>query len=340
VKKNISLIIPAFSSSFYIEDFLINILFWTTYPSEIIIVNTSDKNYIINTYLKKKLKKKKINLKFIFKKNLFPGAARNVGIANSKYEYIAFLDMNTLPYNKDWLKINYDYIIKNNLDGLCGQTIYLANNYIEKVVRASTYGTDSLRTIPGSIFKKKVVAKVGKFDAKSRAGEDTDWLKRLEQYSFKFKDSIEPIFYKGLFNIDYIFIIKKWFRNYYLSSTLPHLKDQKNFYFLILFVLFFLFIFNWNYSSLCLSSEVYLKYNCGLYIPHITKIFLLISSMSYLMFRGIIMPLKKKIKLNFLFPYGFLFITIFSFILDLVKSTTFLALIFSKFSNLRLRIIK
>ena len=57
--KKISLIIPAYSKGFYIEDMLINILFWNLKPSEIIIVNTYAKNIIINNDIKKKLKKKK-----------------------------------------------------------------------------------------------------------------------------------------------------------------------------------------------------------------------------------------------------------------------------------------
>ena len=43
MKKKISLIIPANSDDFYIEDVLINILLWTLSPSEIIIVITSKK---------------------------------------------------------------------------------------------------------------------------------------------------------------------------------------------------------------------------------------------------------------------------------------------------------
>ena len=43
--KKISLIIPAFSDSFYVEDLLVNILLWSIKPSEIIIVNTSKKNF-------------------------------------------------------------------------------------------------------------------------------------------------------------------------------------------------------------------------------------------------------------------------------------------------------
>ena len=135
MKKNISLVIPALSNSFYVEDLLVNILFWSTYPSEIIIINTSNKNYIIDKYLIKKFKEKKIDLKFIIKRNFFPGAARNIGISQSRFDYISFLDMNTLPYNKDWLKINYKYIVKHKLDGVSGKTFYLANNYIEEIVR-------------------------------------------------------------------------------------------------------------------------------------------------------------------------------------------------------------
>ena len=183
-------------------------------------------------------------------------------------------------------------------------------------------------------LKKKVVKKVGKFNIKSRAGEDTDWLKRLDIHNFKIKNCVEPIFYKGLFNTKYSSIVKKWFRNYFFSSSLPHLNNQKYFYFLCLFVISFFLVFNWNFSTLCLNSTVCLNNNSGIYIPHITKIFLLISLISYLVFRGIVMPIKKKIKLSFLFPYSFLFITFFSFILDLVKSSTFLALTFLKILNL------
>ena len=52
--------------------------------------------------------------------------------------------MNTLPYNKNWLKLNFDYLIKNKLDGVTGKTIYLANNFVEKIIRASTYGKAGL----------------------------------------------------------------------------------------------------------------------------------------------------------------------------------------------------
>ena len=43
MKKKISLIIPAKTNEFYIEDVLINILQWSLSPLEVIIVVTSKK---------------------------------------------------------------------------------------------------------------------------------------------------------------------------------------------------------------------------------------------------------------------------------------------------------
>ncbi|MDC0853709.1 glycosyltransferase family A protein [Candidatus Pelagibacter sp.] len=338
MKKKLSLIVPALSTDPYIEDIIVNILNWTILPSQIVIVNSSDKDYRIENDLKKRLKKKKIKLTMINKKNLFPGAARNAGILKSSNEYIAFLDVNTLPYSRDWLKINFDYMIKNNLDGIFGKTYYSTNSYIENIIRASTYGKAYLRTIPGSIFKRKLVlSSVGVFNSESRAGEDTDWLKRVQKTNLKTADCKIPVYYKGLYNSTFSSIIKKWIRNYFYSENLPHLTAQKNFYLFFLFFIGFLFVFNWNYSSLCiLNSECIKQTNKIIVIPHVTKIFLFLSVMIYTIARGVYLPLKKKIKLNFIFPINFLLITIFSFILDLVKTMTFLSLSFLKI----LRLIK
>ena len=317
MNKKISLIIPAESNSFYIEDILINILLWSLKPSEIIIIITSMKKIKIDNNLDKELKKKNINLVLIYKKNLFPGAARNIGILKAKHNYLIFLDMNTLPFNKDWLKINFQYLLKNKLDGILGQTYYLASNTTEKIIRASTFGKGSLNTIPGSIFTKKTVLKVGFFDSVTRAGEDTDWLKRLYAHNLKTKKALNPVHYKGLYNTNYVIIIKKWFRNYLSSSTLPHMSLQRNFYFMVSFLVLFFLVYNLNLLARQLNSPN------NLYFPHITKIFLISSFIIYTFIRGVLMPLRKKINIRYLFPYNFFFITIFSLVLDCVKTTTF-----------------
>ena len=315
MRKKISLIIPSDSDNFYINDYLINISLWSLIPSEIIIINTTKKKYVIHKITSEILKKKKTNIILLNKKNFYPGAARNAGVAVSKNRYLVFLDMNTVPYNKDWLKKNFELFIKNNLDALIGQTYYLANTKKEKIIRASTYGKNFLNTLPGSIFDKRVFEKVGLFNSKIRAGEDIDWLRRLSKNHFKIKTSLFPISYKGLNNVTYLMIIKKWFRNYFSSSNLPHLSMQKNLYIYGLFFFLFFLAYNWNYHLDFEKNQIY--------IPHITKFFLFISFVIYSAIRGIYTPIKKNISLSFLFPINFLMITFFSFILDQVKSLSF-----------------
>jgi len=327
MQKKISLIIPADANEFYIEDVLINVLQWSLSPSEVIIIVTSQKKIKIDKHILKEFKKKNINLNLIYKKNFFPGAARNVGILKAKYDYLVFLDMNTLPYSKDWLKINFKYILKNKLKGVTGQTYYLASNKTEKIIRAATYGKASLSTIPGSIFLKKSVFKVGFFDPITRAGEDTDWIKRLNNNNLNIKSAIHPVFYKGLYNTNYSIILKKWFRNYYYSSHLPHMSPQKNFYITMLFSIFFFLVYNLNLLILQWQSHD------ELYFPHITKIFLMTSFVIYTFIRGVLMPMRKKIDLKYLFPYNFFFVTIFSISLDIVKMLTFFSTILGKQLN-------
>ncbi len=317
MSNKISLIIPSISKSFSMNDLLTNICLWSFLPSEIIIVNTSGTKIIIGSHLKIKFDKMNIILNIINKKNLYPGAARNLGILNSQFNYILFLDMNTVPYSKDWLKNNFQFLLKNKLDGLCGQTYYMAETYKEKLIRASTYGKGLLRTIPGSIFSKKIIDKVGKFNSITRAGEDTEWLTKLNKDNFKIKDSIVPIYYKGLYNVSYLGITKKWYRNYSFSANLPHLAPQKYLYLFFLFFFFLFVVFNWNSSNLNWGTGI------QLYIPHITKIFISGSALLYLIIRGIYVPLVKKIKLRYLLPYNIFLVTIFSFILDSAKLLAF-----------------
>ena len=329
MKKNISLIIPTNTNNFYIEDILTNISMWSDYPSEIIIINTSRFKIKLENYLMNKFKKKNINILIKNRKNFFPGAARNVGIASSSYEFIAFLDMNTVPYEKDWLKNNFKVIKQKKLDGVFGRTIYLVSNFKEKIIVSSTYGLKSLRTIPGSIFKRKLIKEVGYFNSYTRAGEDTEWLNKLDRYNFKLEFSTIPLFYKGLFKVDYKSIIEKWIRNYHHSANLPHLAYQKNIYIISLLIISFIFFYNLNeffFSEINIEKSQFSIF---------TKVFLIVVSLLYIFFRGIIFPLMKNVSLKFLFPINFLLIVAFSLILDVVKALAFFSSTILNFLNLK-----
>ena len=170
---------------------------------------------------------------------------------------------------------------------------------------------------------------MGFFNFKTRAGEDTEWLKKLDAYKLRVENAPIPLYYKGLYNFSFLSIIKKWFRNYLYSSSLPHLSNQKFFYTFLCFFTLLIIILNWNYSNdLTAEGEVF-------FIPHITKIYLITSGLLYVLIRGILFPITKKINIKFLFPINFIVITFFSFILDFVKTITFVLSFFSRFLKLQ-----
>ena len=173
--------------------------------------------------------------------------------------------------------------------------------------------------------------KVGFFDSITRAGEDTDWIKRLNSHNLKIKNTIYPVYYKGLFNISYMAIFKKWFRNYYYSSHLPHMSLQKNFYTAVLFFIILFLVLNINFLIIQWQSPN------NLYFPHVTKIFLVTSLIFYTLIRGLILPMRKKIDLKYLFPWNFFFVTVFSISLDIVKIVSFFSTILGKLLNINTR---
>ena len=61
MKNKTGLIIPALSTNSFVEDLIVNVLNWSMFPNELIIINSSNKKYSINNNLKNNLKK----IKFI-----------------------------------------------------------------------------------------------------------------------------------------------------------------------------------------------------------------------------------------------------------------------------------
>ena len=89
-----------------------------------------------------------------------------------------------------------------------------------------------------------------------------------------------------------------------------------------------LIAFNWNpiftnWGQPGYEEELY-------YIPHVTKITGSILFLTYFFLRGIYLPIKKKVKINFLIPINFFKITLLSFLIDMTKLISF---IYSRFKE-------
>ena len=314
--NSISLIIPSKEDSKQVHKLLSTISLQKLLPNEIILINTNISKFKYEDVYLKFFKSKKIYFRCYNHKNLNPGEARNVGVNYSKYDLIAFLDVNTKP-NNDWLKNANNLINKKKTDIVLGTTKYLANNNKEKIIRASTFGSSSIITIPGSLLKRNVFQKCGYFLKNVRAGEDGDWIRRVKLHNIKTSKNNESLVYYGLIGSNFNNIVRKWFRNYSISNKLDHLKGQRDIYNIGLLIVLLFFIFNWNAMFADWDMER------STYIPHITKLSFLLLGIFYTCVRGIYLPVKKGENLKYIFPYNFIFITIFSCILDITKILAF-----------------
>ena len=83
---------------------------------------------------------------------------------------------------------------------------------------------------------------------------------------------------------------------------------------IILFIFALLAVYNWNFIVAGWVEEA------TLYIPHITKIYLLSLLLASLLIRGVIMPIKRETSRSFLFPFRWIVIGFIGVTLDIAKT--------------------
>ena len=314
--SKVSLIIPHKDSLKQLNNLLDLMKAWTIYPDEILVVDSSKEKLNISKELLKFFDENKISLQLILGEKLFPGKARNLAILAAKNPIIAFLDVGTVPTSQ-WLETSLAILEDEDIEGVWGMTKYQANTFTEKLIRASTYGSLPIRTLPGSVFHKNIFHRCGLFIESVRAGEDGDWVSRLKLHRVLMGYPKEELSYIGLSGISYLSVIKKWHRNYLSSAILPSMKAHKDFYFYAIAFFLVAVAFNWNWIMSNWDPESIF------YIPNVTKISIGSIWMTYFIYRGLVIPIKKGINYRFLFPINFILILLLSLILDLDKSFAF-----------------
>ena len=314
--KEISLIIPCQNAEKRLLQLLKSVSNWEVIPNEIIVVDSSDEKIVIPEDFEVFTKNLNISLQLIYKKSLYPGHARNIGIGNAKNNLLAFLDTSTFPC-KEWLSIGLNLIDIEKKDGVWGNTFYEADSFISKIFRACTYGANPIKTFPGTILKKNVFDRCGLFVETARAGEDGDWMSRAELQKINMTFSDKFLKYGELNHISLKKLLKKWFRNYTFSAKLPFFRAHKDLYYYAISVFAVLVAFNWNRVLASWDEESIF------FIPNITNISILIIFGIYIFMRGIYIPYNKGIRLRFIFPLNFIFIALLSGFLDLTKALAF-----------------
>ena len=258
-------------------------------PREIVIVDSSSNNIIsnlINGW------NGKVPVKYIKIESAYPGSARNIGIEMVESEWIALLDSTTVPEH-DWLERCADTAIEKNADFVRGLTIFEADTYFKKLLRATTYGCKPYGTLPGSIVKRKIFEKSGGFIPSIRSSEDVEWIERIKSMGCK-TDTVKDVvsIYYGLPGNLWL-AIKKYYKFAMAGAQTEVFKGHKYVYMTALLILLTILIYKWNKFATGFDE------NSILYIPHITKIYLVSLVVLYVVFKGFLRPWNRKVKLGF-----------------------------------------
>ncbi len=248
----------------------------------------------------------------------FPGEARNIGVNHARGDLIAFLDVKTIP-EQNWLERACENLKDSNIDGVWGSRSYDSNTVLAGLIRDAIHGRLPVRSVAGSVFRRRAYSVTGQMISWTPAGEDGDWMHRIEAHKLLFlmpKNSNHS--YQGLDNKSLLFFIKKWWRYYHYSRHLPvNNRDRWLSFGLIYIVLIFL-AFNWNYkiSAAILGSP--------LVVPHITTGLAIAGPIAYILVRAIYLPLRRGVPFLSLFPARFFLMLLVASILDFVKTLALL----------------
>ena len=290
----------------------------TVKPHEIVIIDSSLKGNDCPVEIAILCTACSIKLVYEHRERAFPGEARNIGLGIANGELIAFIDVQTIP-RSNWLEAaSLKLLERSNYYGVLGATSFSAQTKFEKLVRDGFYGTLARKTLPGSVFRREVFLKAGLFIDWARAGEDTDWILRLELLKISIVyPSSTLVDYVGLIGLNVQQLLKKWYRNYIACRELPHFFPQKLIIWLLLYPLIVLVAFNWNY----LIADW--RMNSPFYINHVTKTAVILPALIYVLVRGLVLPLQRGVGILRLLPIRFLAIIFVCLMADFVKFLVF-----------------
>jgi glycosyltransferase involved in cell wall biosynthesis len=308
----ISIVIPHKDDMMFLKNLVNELAHQTLKNFEIIIVDSSHDDMKISKDIFCDLNTR---IKVIHTNNAFPGKARNIGAHEASAKFIAFIDSKSIPVNS-WLQENYDFL--NSSDSRIILGLFRASsdnlNFFQKILKASSYGNLKHVSVPGSMMRKDIFISSGGFNEDVGAGEDIEWVERLQRLNIKTSISENINFFYIVFPETFYKDIKKWAFYSFENAKINILQTQKSLYFILLTVLILYFIYSWNYlfTQGAWSNSPY-------FVPNLNTIVWSVLFAFYSLVRGIIMPFNKKEQLSYIFPFKWILIAILGFLIDVSK---------------------
>ena len=275
---DVSVVIPVLDMEDYLPALLKSIASQTLLPREIVIVDSSVTNRTAEI-VEKWVGSVPINYhKVDF---ALPGHARNIGVKESKGKWIAFLDCKTIPL-PDWIDKCAIIAEENKVSFVSGLTLFEADTSFKQILRAASIGCRAHKTLVGSLVFKESFLETGGFVSNVRSGEDIEWLERMNSLGYKMKCPEEPVItYHGFPNSLWSAIRKYCLYSMSLAKIDVSTHQKRLFSVAIILLIMFL-AHNWN------SVVAHWEPSHWLYIPHMTKICILLLICSPLFFRGVL----------------------------------------------------
>jgi hypothetical protein len=247
-----------------------------------------------------------------------PGEARNLALSNIRHGHVAFLDIRTIP-SRDWISYVIKYCYNNPLGSQIGSVRYVPTKLWHYPLLSSTYGFKAINSLPGSIFHISAVLTNGLFLNGFRAGEDLDWLWRINNRGILEPGNTPVLEYSIDYNLGLLYYLRKWFRNYSHSSLLPYVSRHQRVYYAF-FLLFSLVILSYFWNNIFADWNV----NSPLYIPYVTRLTFGYAMTIYISLRCIYLPTIKGLPLSHALLQAPI-VLVFSFLFDIAKLLAFIS---------------
>lgn len=188
--RTISVLIPAYNASKYIDDCVLSILKQSFYDFEMVIIddNSSDGTY------KKLLGYQRIDPRVrVFKNDINLGIAgnRNKAVSLSKGKYIVWQDADDIAL-ENRLSTLFNYMEANPDIGICGSSIEIFDERGGGSIRSYPLTDSEIRRAlyryspiaqPSAIVRSDILKRVGLYDLKYPPAEDLDMTFRIGMLS-------------------------------------------------------------------------------------------------------------------------------------------------------------
>lgn len=175
----ISIVIPVRNEAANLGELFASLVALDPAPAEVVFVDTGSVDGTHNQLLNWR-EESTLPIQVCEKPGAYPGSARNLGVTKAKQDWIAFLDVGTVP-KSDWLGALWQ--CRQNADSVSvyGCCRFDSEDTLGRMLCAASYGVDRLLPVlPASLFQREVFQRAGWFEEQLRAGEDILWKNALQ----------------------------------------------------------------------------------------------------------------------------------------------------------------